>query len=283
MDKTIGQVPASSKQPSAALKAMPLKAKIEYCVPTIALDVARFARAQIRYFRAGQVIQKNNIWRNRYLGDEVFVIGNGPSLKNVNRAIFRGKKVIVMNAFGRADWKEEVEIVAHCVGEPRSSSSWGRHIVENINETQSSSYWLHLSSCGQLQGAIDKKQLYYVLPSIEPGLWPRGKKIELHTATLGYATTAQLAIQVALYMGFKKIRLYGFDHSWLASPKFLQHFYSDNKDDEDTLDRHSYLSIIEFSLRMWRLYYKLREISTHHGAEILNKSDPSYLDVFDVQ
>jgi hypothetical protein len=184
-----------------------------------------------------------------------------------------------MNSFDRADWKDDVEIVAHCLGEPRKSSSWGGHISGSINGTKSASYWLHLSSKGYLHSIDHGKNLNYVLPVFEPGIYPN-RKIELHFPTLAYQTTAQLAILVALYMGFSEIFLLGFDHDWLASPKYSKHFYSNDKDPEDTLDRFTYLGIIDFTKRMWNIYYKLQEISEIHNAKIYNMTENSYLDVF---
>jgi len=186
-----------------------------------------------------------------------------------------------MNSFDQAEWKNEIEIVAHCVGEPRGCPSWGEHIVGNINGTNGGSYWLHFTSRNHLKGINDAKRCYYVFPCVEPGLWPSRKRVRLHSSTLGYATTAQLAIQVALYMGFGRIVLLGFDHDWLASPKYSRHFYSNDKDGSDIIGTLNYLDIIEMGRRMWTIYYKLKGIARSHGATIYNMTKDSYLDVFE--
>ena len=257
------------------------KQRIEYLFPPFTLDIARFCRAYFGYHRFQADLKENLIWRNAYKGEKVYVLGSGPSLNTVDRSLFAGQRVIVMNAFDRATWKGEVKIVAHCIGEPRQAPSWGNHIVSSINGTNSASYWLHFSSKGALSGVVPGKRLHHVFPCVEPGLWKNSKLIELHGSTLGYVTTAQLAIQVALYMGFKDIILLGFDHDWLATPDYSRHFYSSERDASDILHTLSYHKIITFVLRMWEIYYALRSAAEAHGATIRNMTPNSYLDVFD--
>jgi hypothetical protein len=38
-----------------------------------------------------------------------------------------------------------------------------------------------------------------------------------------------MAIMVALYMGFKVVKLLGFDHDWLVSKGISPHFYEEKK------------------------------------------------------
>lgn len=255
---------------------------LQYICPPVVADVVRMGRQGLANIGCGRLLAPNLKWKNAFQGKTVFILGNGPSLHAIDRNVYRDRPVIVMNGFERAEWKGEVDIVAHCIGEPRQSPSWGEHVGKSINETSAASYWLHISAYKQLGEIMAGKSLYYVNPGIEAGLWPSGRRIALESTTLGYATTAQLAIEVGLHMGFTKIILLGFDHDWLASPKYSRHFYSTDKDPEDTLDQHNYLSIIEFSHRMWTIYYKLRNVASGHGATICNMSPGSFLDVFPV-
>lgn len=254
---------------------------LTYVFPPIVLDIIRFIRLYIRNLKLIKLIKTNRKWKSFFHGQKVFIIGNGPSLNMVNRDIFKGHKVIVMNSFERATWKDEVEIVAHCIGEPYLEKSWIKEsIIENIDGTNSLSYWLHFSSKDRLGEFKGDKYLYYVLPCIEAGLW-NNNKINLDRPCLSYQTTAQMAIMVALYMGFKEIALIGFDHDWLASPDYSKHFFSDEKEDTDVLGSLDYFSIIKFMQRMWHLYYKLRKSAENDGAYIYNISPKTFLDVFD--
>jgi hypothetical protein len=225
-----------------------------------------------------RTLANNLAWRDAFKGERVYVIANGPSLAAFDRRELHGRRVVVMNSFERAEWKSEVVIVAHCLGEPRLSPAWSDP-CPTINGTNSASYWMHFSSKDQFSGLAQDKKIHYVLPGYGPHIWGR-REVRLHRVTLGYQTTAQLAIMVALYMGFKDIVLLGFDHDWLASPNFSKHFYSSEPDPDDKLHTFSYYKIITSVLRMWEFYYALRSAADAHGATIRNWTPNSFLDVF---
>lgn len=259
-----------------------IKNKIEYYFPPFANDFARLLRAYINNCNYKSLIKSNKKWYNKYKNQKVYVIANGPSFVKIKSNLYSEEKVIVMNSFGRVKPKDSLKIVAHCIGEPYTSSAWSAQDIEEcIQMTDSDSYWLHLSSYGKINGMNKKNKLHYVFLPYEPGVWLK-RRIELHKPTLVYQTTAQLAIQVAIYMGFKEIVLLGFDHDWLASPKYLKHFYSNEKDSTDKIGEMNYYKIVKMIERMWSIYYKLNDVSAMAGVKIYNMSPNSYLDVFDV-
>jgi len=252
-----------------------------YTVPPVAIDAGRLLRAHWRARGVRRIIQANAAWQDRYAGRRVFVLGNGPSLGDFDRSVLAGEKVVVMNNFHLSPWKDEVDIVAHCIAEHRAAPSWDDdEFRASIDGTDSASYWLDISSHGELGPVTPGKQLHYVLPAYEPGLW-RAQSFALQGSTLSYQTTAQLAIQVAIHMGFKEVLLVGFDHDWLASRDYLRHFYASTKDRTDVLGRMRYLEIINFMRRMWTIYYEMRRTAERAGVRILNLSSTTCLDVFE--
>jgi hypothetical protein len=256
------------------------KKHIEYIIPPVALDIVRWIRAMVFKPSSTHLIKKNFEWRERHTAKRVFIIANGPSILKLDRSWLVGEKVIVMNSFDRASWKDEVDIVAHCIGDPRSSISWSENeIANNINGTNSQSYWLDSSCWKEIHNISPDKKLHYVFVSTESGIWGT-KRFELHKPTMGFQTTAQLAIQVALYMGFRDIGLVGFDHDWLASRDYMRHFYSLNRDETDKLGEFSYHDIIRFMDRMWKIYYRINLVANTHKAQIYNLTPSGFLDVF---
>ena len=190
------------------------------------------------------------------------------------------EKVIVMNSFHRAEWKHDMNIVAHCFAEHFSSKSWSASgILDCIDGTNSHSYWLDISSFNKIEGIKYGKNIQYVLPVYEPQLYHK-YGFNLSYPTMAYQTTAQLAIQVAMHMGFKDIYLIGFDHDWLSSRDYSRHFYSLEKDSTDGLENLSYLKIIEFMKRMWTIYYAMERIAKKLDVKIINLSSRTFLDVF---
>lgn len=248
-------------------------------LPPHVLDTMRTLRQVARYPGVFSLLKANAACRGLFKDQRVWVLGNGPSLSAVNRAVFRDDPVIVMNNFHRADWKHEVRAVAHCIGEPPGSPSWVDP-TEIINGTSAETYWLPVGAADHINRLMPQKALHYVLAGIEPRRW-RDRPIDLTGLSLGYQTTAVLAIEVAMHLGFTDIRLLGFDHDWLAHPDYSRHFYSGEKDDADTLGMMSYLEVLRAVTRMWEGYYALQRASVAHGAHITNWTSNSYLDVFE--
>ena len=257
------------------------KIKFEYFTSLVFIDFFRLIRNFIRTPNYRNIIRSNRKWQNVFEGDKVYILANGPSLNRLDLKQIEGEKVIVMNSFQNATWKDRVNIVAHCLGEPYCALAWREEdFIESIEGTKSKSYWLHYTSQNKIRNISKSKSLNYVFLPYESGIY-FNKQICLHKPTLAYQTTAQLAIQVALYMGFKEIILLGFDHDWLASPEYSKHFYSNSKDSNDTIGEWNYLELINMLRRMWIIYYKLDSVSKNHNAKIYNSSSKTFLDVFE--
>jgi hypothetical protein len=248
-------------------------------VPPLALDVLRVMRQGLRYPSRRGLLSANREWQGRYRHQTVYVLANGPSVAIIDRHLLKLHRVIVMNNFHRAEWKDEFRPVAHCIGEPPESPAWVDP-SDSINATNSESYWLNIAALGHVGEVKSTKRLHYVMAGVEPRLWGE-RAVPLHGLALGFQTTAILAIEVALYMGFTDIRLVGFDHDWLASPDYSRHFYAEEPDPEDKLGTLSYLEVLRFVTRMWEGYYALKRAARSHGATIVNLTAGSYLDVFE--
>lgn len=253
---------------------------VKNITPPLVLDYARLMHRYVQFMERKSIIRSNLRWRDAYSGQSVYVVGNGPSLLDFDLTELKRLPLIVMNNFHRASWCSEVCPVAHCIGEPPNSPAWTEP-SSIINGTQSLSYWFHCDVSKVLSRSdYAGKSLHFVLDGYEPRIWGE-RRVELHRVSLGYQTTAIMAIEVALYMGFKDIRLVGFDHDWLSNPNYSSHFYSLQPDPEDKLGTLSYLQILRFVTRMWEGYYALREAARSHDATIINYTTGSYLDVFD--
>ena len=249
-------------------------------LPPAVVDIGHAARAFARLPLYRGIVARNRDLRQTRAGRSVVIIGNGPSLKNEEWSLYEGVDAIVMNLFNKGSVDAKVNIVAHCFGEPKTSSGWNRHeIVKSINEVTADAHWVHFSSIKHLSGIQTGKDVRCVLPGIEPSIWA-GSRLRLDRVSMGYVTTAQLAIQVAVYMGYQKILLVGFDHDWLASPNYSRHFYSDDRDESDALQSMRYGEIINFMARMWSVYEALYFLSVKAGIEIRNGTEGGFLDVF---
>ena len=183
-----------------------------------------------------------------------------------------------MNNFHLSELSNSLTSVAHCAGEPPCSSAWSDP-SKMIHGIKSSTYWFNASAYGHLPDLDKDKNVNYILGGIAPRIWS-GREVDLGAVTLNYQTTAIMAIEVAIYMGFNKIKLIGFDHDWLANPDYSRHFYSDKKSNDDTLGELEYRVVLDFVAKMWDSYYALLDTSRKYDISIVNETENSFLDVF---
>ncbi len=255
---------------------------ISYIIPAFVIDFVVFFKqlylARRLFFR----LKSNEKYINFGKSKEVYVLANGPSLNNFPIDNLFGKEVIVMNNFHLSPWKDKVKIVAHCIGEPFESIAW-ENPEKIIKGTDSYSYWLHYSNYKKADlSRLTDKAIHYVIPAIPPGLTFKTNRLNFGFIVPAYQTTAQMALMLAMYMGYNKIYLLGFDHDWLSNRNVSTHFYkpSDQVKKSD-LSIFSYYDLMTFVKRKWEIYIKIKDIAESRGVKIINLSNPSYLDVFE--
>ena len=103
----------------------------------------------------------------------------------------------------------------------------------------------------------------------------------------GYSVTID-CIQLAIYMGFKKIYLVGIEHSEIVTGQY-SYFYNRNQSivgNKDTYASNSGEVIADFSVQLytrynlWKQYEKLKKIAEKNGVSIYNATKGGVLDIF---
>tara|TARA_B100001175_G_C19417128_1_gene594194 strand:+ start:179 stop:967 length:789 start_codon:yes stop_codon:yes gene_type:complete len=253
----------------------------KYFLPLFFIDIVRILRALKLKITYKNILRPNIDHKDKFQDEDVFIIGNGPAITNENLSKLRNKNIITMNDFHKSMFSKEMNIVAHCSGEPHTSSAWTDPsiMIENI---KAESFWFNIFDY-TVMSKIETitKDINYVNPGYSSEFFK--SKINLCGICFNYQTTAQLAIQVAIYMGFKNIYLLGFNHDWLASPKMTKHFFSNEKQENDKIDEKSYLDLIEMCSDIWNMYSTLNLCSQKKSARIINLNKESFLDVFEFQ
>jgi len=251
---------------------------IKRLLPPIIIDQFSFTKALLMRIKLSRWLNRNAELRDKYLGRPVYIIGNGPSLNNFDLMSISGHEVITMNHFELHPLKDNFKIVAHCIGEPYSSNTW-EDPTPMLRGVKSDMYWVNADAVEYFS-----KQEFYDVRYYLPGIRATAQTLsgdDLTGVALQYQSTAQMAINVALFLGFKDIYLLGFDHDWLVTRGHSPHFYEERDGvDKADLSQFSYIEMIRISLNLFEIYIKLRRIAKKRDARIWNLSKPSYLDVF---
>lgn len=257
--------------------------KLKEIVPPILVSMYRCIGSWIRYVLYRSALRKNKILLNSKNNRVVYVLGNGPSLNGHDLEKLIGEDVISMNYFHLHPCSSKLNIVAHCVGEPYTCATW-IDPGEMIRNVKAETYWFNLTAKKFCKKNYANKDIYYYFPGSLVGcnLLPCA---DLSLPALPYQSTSQMAIMVAIYMGYKKIYLIGFDHDWLATSNgYSPHFYSEDGERGDVkkadFSIFSYLDMINISKTLFEIYGAIKVIALKKGVRIINLSRPTYLDIF---
>jgi len=205
----------------------------------------------------------NNIeeLKNTHLGRSVFVIGNGPSVNKQDLSFLSDKVTIGMNANCLLEQKYGFQSNFYCVSDAR--------FLKNEIKFKYATTDLHRDTIRVLRSDIstyDSMKLpnktYYV-----PSLGKNGFSFDLRSGFYFGCTTSMLAIQLAAYIGAKKIYLIGND---LIYSDYSPRFYEEKVPQDH--DRFT-------SVQLWNIrnaYHRLKEI----GIELYNCSPTSLLSAY---
>ena len=114
------------------------------------------------------------------------------------------------------------------------------------------------------------------------------KLFKLNLSMPQFFNVLGIPIFLSINMGFKKIWVFGADHSWFTEMYVgednvlymdVKHFYSKQKKDEAS---SSNMGVFFDSMyKVFTSYYKLRKYAEYRKAKIYNSSEFSYIDAFE--
>jgi hypothetical protein len=242
---------------------------------------------------ATQRFNENRRLTGRHAGENrCFVIGNGPSLKDMNLRPLADEYTIAANSFYKHPDASAIGLDYLCINDPHfmkdepRSVSWHRTIAENLPAVR-----LVLNEVAQPLVNAHKLYLGHEVNYVGWGPWThRAANINLDLTrplNIGMTTGSSVAIPLALSLGFREIYLIGFDCNWLASTTATYHFYQTHEyfPEFDSVGKDtrgfSYEDELRSVLREFESHRLLREKAKSLGARILNATKGGLLDVYE--
>lgn len=238
------------------------------------------------------VLSANQTFKGKHNGQRCFILGTGPSINHQNLEPLKEEICISLNSFYvHKDYSTiapRYHVVAGLALHPSISShlgfQWFREMETKIVGTIFLNY---LDRRYVLKNTLFKsKEIRYLLFNLH---WEEVMKKGIDAARKLYhsQSVSVMAIQLALYMGFKEIYLLGLDHDWLlrSKEKLPTHFYQPQESllernglsDWDNLDYE-----IEFWTywNLWRQYKMIKKYAESLDICIRNSTTGGLLDVF---
>jgi len=197
--------------------------------------------------------------RNKYLGERCFLLGTAPSLSELDLSALIGERIFSVNGGIKLIGHPFKSLVGYCVADPIFYRDHKNEIdtasIDHlfISSTVNISEKKHLDSACIFDSCIR--------PRMHQGMF----QFDLTQPTFSSHTVMHHALQILVYMGFRKIYLAGIDLSFGTDEP---HFYtSTEREVRDSANRSAV-----HAHKMLEGFYKANRILSERGIKVVNLS-----------
>lgn len=238
------------------------------------------------------LLRANSELKNQHYGERCFILGNGPSVKEMDLLLLEGENIISVSNGYLHNAYDRIQPRYHCVPQityGRMTENdvvlWFGEMHERIgdailflNETE--------MDLVKRKNLFPEREVHYVALRENFDELQERNIINLSGPIPRVESVPVMALMVAMYLGFRDIFLLGVDHDHFKSGSYVYAFelqvqknkdFSVTKDGSITTSRYDDFQSLA---RLWRQYRVVRQIAEHNGIRIFNATPGGELDEF---
>lgn len=255
------------------------KYEIKELVDKVIFDTYNLASQMLFNFKVDKkIIKKNSVYKDKHKGERCFILGTGPSLKQVDVAFLKNEIVFGVNYLYKGDIINKIKIQYYCLYDEIFHGNNISDTKEIFSKLPNTIFFLRTKSYKNLlKNDLINDRIYFQACN----LYQHGDLIRVDmTKNMTAPYNVILGcIQTAMYMGFKEIYLLGCDFNSFASMK-VEHYY--DEDNKDVPSRHMSLG---YEMKFYSLvayhHYALNKYAFNNGIKIYNITQNSLLDAYE--
>jgi hypothetical protein len=246
------------------------------------------------------LIQTNEKYRNIHDGERCFIIGNGPSLKNVNLSKLCNEYTITVNQSPRMENFKDIHTTYHLWVDERffhlkqdnPNDMELLDVMRNVNTNDNKpTVFYKVPAYGMVKEfGLDKEQnISYIMdgyintdtPNVD---FPITEPVPIFSTCIHYA------IIIAVYMGFKEIYLLGCDctgiintiNARIENSRNFEYAYNISENERkrmiDQNKKSSLADEFEWYSNLFRTYGMLFQYCKQRGVTLMNATEGSILE-----
>ena len=239
------------------------------------------------------LLEENVRYKNCHPGERCFILGSGPSVVRQDLKKLNGEIVITQNNFHVHPDIGLIHPRYHCVVPFFHAAEfkddwveWFRLMQERL--PSDAQVFFHLNTQEMLEeNNLFPKRTSYLNAGLNPVVMDQAC-VDITRTIMVVPTVLTQCLTVAIYMGFRKIYLTGFDMDQICHMRERDklRFYGESpitrnayelKNDEEH-DTTGYVWYHYWT--MWKQFILLREEAEHRGTEIINLTDGGLLSCY---
>jgi len=195
--------------------------------------IKHFLEEQISLYRVKKLgtidINRNRELENIYNGQRCFILGNAPTINNIDIKVLENEYVFVMSTFyNHPEYSKLKKAFLSCVDVTGSKSEedtlkWMKSISKNTPTTQTYFFDLKQKTTNEENKLFEGKDVYYIATAnIE-------RSFDISKFTRGYSTNIIQVLEIAMYMGFKEIFLHSVNINLICGDGRYSYFFNKDK------------------------------------------------------
>lgn len=234
--------------------------------------------SRIRYIidlpKYRNIIKRNGELKDKFKGETCFILGNGPSIKNLDISKLNGKHTFAVNGFYESPLYEQLKPEVYCVYDKFEFAKRKDHLQNMVDKNERDTIFLfNRRAIGQIR---NDRNCYYVYSNILPTAHNNSYDLTKNANT--FINVLGFCVMCAIYMGFRRIVLLGNDFSRFTSRK-QHHFYDVDKQIDRKESMFQELQGNAIAINQHELLYQYCKA---HGIEIVNATQESLMDVYPI-
>ena len=239
-------------------------------------NAALIPRAIIQCLRNRDELKRNKKLKDSAKQKRCYILGAGPSLASVDLDLLIGQPVIAVNRLYLLESYEVLSPIFHCALDPVMCNGGYREEFYDVIISHPSVNFL-LS--GNVPSPFKELENTY---TCQLGFIPSKlvKPFRLDLPSAAFSNVVQFAIELAMYMGFKEIVLLGCDFNQFTS-RTDRHVYDDRVAAKKRTLSMTY-ELLTHTIMLIQYEY-LKEYADQRGISIINATEGSLLDVFEMR
>ena len=172
-----------------------------------------------------KTIKRSKTIKNKYKGKRCFILGNAPTIKNIDIKLLKDEYVFVMSTFyNHPDYKSLNKSFFSCVQIPDSINDKDKLVLLKAidkNTTTTKTFFLSLEQKKMIErnSLFKDKDIYYIATTFKK------RSFDLSKITRRYLTNVIQTLEVAMYLGFTEIYLHSVNLNSLATDGKYRYFF----------------------------------------------------------
>lgn len=241
-------------------------------------NIRQSIRYHLNYRNVKYYAKKNLELKNKHLGERCFILGNGPSLKEMDLKKIQKETIFAVNFFAKSYLFPRIYPTYYCVIDGAFMKEEHIDDLKYIIRSIDTNFLLENSAIEALKDFdTNNKNIYYSYSFLTQ--YGESTCYEFTKIATGSVNVICHCIKWALFMGFSEIYLLGCDFNQFARP-VQGHFYSSKPAHESS----SYVRGMDLMYSSQALFdhYALEKESRKINSRIYNATPDSLIDAYEI-